>query len=150
MSAGKLMISRGMPGAARAAPARRESQPRLRAVPAKPEAPGHDEPGRPGSAPLTYHLVHFRLEALERLSRLRDSQALSPQEYEAEKSLVLRLPADSFVEDPIPAGRGPSLLGRLFGWSLILPGIAAGLGFVALTAPQELTGLAQRISSLLA
>lgn len=146
------MISRGMPNAAQAAPVRLEPEPKLRAVPSEPEPrrPAA-EPARHDAPPPDYQLVHFRLEALERLSLLRDKNALSPEEYEAEKDLVLRLPADELeqVRDSMLPPRGPSLLGRLLGWKLILTGLVAGLGFVAYTAPQDLAGLIDRFSRFL-
>ena len=152
MPAGKLMISRGMPSAAEAAPIRLEPEPKLRAVPSEPEPPrtAAAPVRRDGPAP-DYQLVHFRLEALERLSLLRDKDALSAEEYEAEKSLVLRLPADDLeqMQESILPPRGPSLLGRIFGWKLILTGLIAGLGFVVFTAPQDLAGLIDRASRLL-
>ena len=142
------MISRGMPGAAESAPVRLEPEPRLRAVPSEPEQPTAAPVGLDERVP-DYQLVHFRLEALERLSLLRDKGALSSSEYECEKRLVLRLPADELDEmrESILPPRGPSLLGRL-GWKLILAGLVLGLAFVAFTAPQELSGLAERVSRL--
>ncbi len=152
MPAGKLMISRGMPSAAESAPIRLEPEPKLRAVPSEPEQarPAPVSVRHDGPAP-DYQLVHFRLEALERLSLLRDKEALSAEEYEAEKSLVLRLPADELnqIQESILPPRGPSLLGRLFGWKLILTGLILGLGFVAFTAPQELMSLVDRLSRLI-
>lgn len=146
------MISRGMPGgAAQVASVRTEAEPRLRAVPSEPES-AHQAPAEPrhDSPAPDYQLVHFRLEAIERLSLLRDTGALSPAEYEAEKKLVLRLPVDELDEarGSILPPRGPSLLGRFLGWKTVLAGLAAGLGFVAFTAPQELAGLAERLSKL--
>lgn len=152
MQAGKLMISRGMPGAAEAIPIRREpvreapppAAPRAAsaeaAIPAVRELPAPD-----------FHLLHYRLAALERLSALRDKGALTFEEFAAEKALVLRLPAEELLlgAESILPPRGPSLLGRLFGWKLLLLGGLAGLGFVAVTAPQELTNLVDRFSALL-
>lgn len=146
------MISRGMPGAALEAPVRAEPEPRLRAVPSQPElSPQAVAEARRDSAAPDYQLVHFRLEAIERLCLLRDTGALSSAEYEAEKRLVLRLPVDELDEarSSILPPRGPSLLGRILGWKIMLAGAAAGLGFVAFTAPQELAGLAERLSKLL-
>jgi hypothetical protein len=147
------MISRGMPGAAEAAPAPREPEPRLRAVPSEPEPirPAAAVERQDGPAP-DYQLVHLRLEALERLSLLRDKGALSTAEYEAEKNLVLRLPADELdlVQESILPPRGPSLLGRILNWKILLTGLIVGLGFVAFTAPQELAGLVERVSRFLA
>ncbi len=146
------MISRGIPGAAEPAPVRLEPEPRLRAVPSEPEPPAaHAVPGRKDARVADYQLVHFRLEALERLSRLRDTGMLSTAEFEAEKALVLRLPADELdlEQESLLPPRGPSLLGRIFGWKVLLAGLVVGLGFVAVTAPQELAGLADRFAHLL-
>jgi len=147
------MISRGMPSAAEAAPIPREPEPRLRAVPSEPEPLRLAAPAvrQDGPAP-DYHLVQFRLEALERLSLLRDKGALSTAEYDLEKNLVLRLPADDLdvLHESILERRGPSLLGRLLGWKIVLAGLVVGLGFVAFTAPQELAGLVDRVSKLVA
>ncbi|MGZ8998052.1 MAG: hypothetical protein ACXW2T_04250 [Allosphingosinicella sp.] len=146
------MISRGTPSVVEAAPVRLEPEPRLRAVPCEPEPSRPESPAAREDAPAPdYQLVHFRLEAIERLSLLRDKGALSTAEYEAEKNLVLRLPADELdsVRNSLRPPPGPSLLGRILGWKIVLAGLAAGLGFVAFTAPQELTGLIDRFSRLL-
>ena len=104
-----------------------------------------------------YSIVHDRLTAIERLARLREQGALSPEEFEIEKSVVLGLPADDLVlhqpalppsaervrakeaalPGPRPPAHSPSLIGRLFGWHLIPLGLAAGLGFSFATQPQE-------------
>ena len=143
------MISRGMPGAAQAVPIRREPEPRAEPAAAPrivPTPPAEDRP-----AP-DFHLLHYRLAALERLSALRDKGALTFEEFAAEKALILRLPAEELVlgAESILPPRGPSLLGRLFGWKLLMVGTLAGLGFVAATAPQELTHLVDRVSGFLA
>lgn len=146
------MISRGISNAAEAAPIPREPEPRLRAVPSEPQPlrPAAPAVQHDGPAP-DYHLVQFRLEALERLSLLFDKGALSTAEYDSEKALVLRLPADDLdvLQESILPTHGPSLLGRLLGWKILLTGLVLGLGFVAFTAPQELVGLADRFSKLL-
>ena len=146
------MISRGMPSAAEAAPVRLEPEPRLRAVPSEPEQLRPAAAAARQDSPVPdYQLVHFRLEALERLSLLRDKGALSTAEYDSEKALVLRLPADELdlAQDSILPPRGPSLLGRILNWKIVFAGLVAGLGFVAFTAPQELAGLLDRVSRLL-
>jgi hypothetical protein len=140
------MISRGMPDAAEAVPIRREPErPMPRAVP-EAAPPRQETADRP--AP-DFHLLHYRLAALERLSALRDKGALSAEEFEAEKALVLRLPAEELMLDSVCAlpQRGPSLLGRLFGWKLLAAGLVAGFGLVAFTAPQDLAHLADRATA---
>jgi hypothetical protein len=152
MQGGKLMISRGMPGAAEAVPVRREPEQRLYAVPSEPARPRPAPVAEMRDAPAPdYHLIHYRLAALERLSLLRDKGALSPEEYEAEKALILRLPAEELElgRESILPRRGPSLLGRLFGWKLLLAGLLTGIGFVAATAPQDLLGLLDQVSHFL-
>jgi hypothetical protein len=157
MAAGKIMISRGMAGGSEAAPVRPEQEPKLRAVPSRPEpvrpelVPPEAPAARPDRPAPDCRLVNFRLEALERLSLLRDTGVLSAAEFEAEKRIVLRLPADApeLAEERITKPRGPSLLGRILGWKILLAGLIVGLGFVALTAPQEMAGLAERFSNLI-
>jgi hypothetical protein len=146
MQGARLMISRGIPDAAEAVPIRREPE---RPMPhAVPDAAPYRHEAADLPAP-DFHLLHYRLAALERLSALRDKGALSAEEFQAEKALVLRLPAEELVLDSsceLPP-RGPSLLGRLFGWKLLIAGLAAGFGFVAFTAPQDLAHLADRASA---
>lgn len=125
MRTGKLNISRGHVMAA---------APHLALVP-------------PAAAPASpdYHVVHDRLTALERLTRLFEQGALSAAEFTAEKALILGLPADELVlRDPAPVGfvpaarsRGPSLLGRMLGWKFLLFSLVAGIGFSFVTQPDE-------------
>ena len=135
------MISRGVPAAEQAVSlGRRPEPPSLHAIPRQ-DCPTSD-----------IHLVDYRLAALERLSRLRDKGALSLDEFAAEKALVLALPAGELelVPEQIIRPRGPSLLGRLLGWKMLAAGAAAGLMFSYVTAPQDLLGLVDRASRLLA
>ena len=112
------------------------------------------EPAHAPCAPVSiadYQLVRERIDALERLSLLRDIGVLSPEEFAAEKALVLRLPADELMLDSahmLPA-RGPSLLGRLFGWKTLLAGAVVGLALSAYTAPQDLAKIADSASRLI-
>ena len=155
MQGGKLIISRGMQGAVDVPPrpSEREPQarPELRAVPTSSPA---ERPAYAPPAPVSiadYQLVRERIDALERLSLLRDIGVLSPEEFAAEKALVLRLPAEELLldEDQMLPPRGPSLLGRLFGWKTLLMGAAIGLGLSAYTAPQDLMKLADGASRLI-
>jgi hypothetical protein len=145
MQGGKLMISRGVPAAEQAVPLGRRPEPPAQ-TPLQPALPRNDGPAS------DIHLVDYRLAALERLSRLRDRGALSLEEFAAEKALVLALPAGELelVPEQILRPRGPSLLGRLFGWKMLAAGAAAGLIFSYVTAPQDLMGLVDRASRLLA
>jgi hypothetical protein len=108
-----------------------------------------------------YHLVHDRLTSLERLTRLFEVGALSAEEFAAEKALVLGLPADELVlRMPAPVGfvpaaprreaRGPSLLGRMFGWKFILFSLVAGLGLSFAAQPRETQHLFEQIARLFA
>lgn len=151
MRTGRLSISRGhqLQGEPVAFP------PQLTLVP---------QPAEPSPVPVSvleqappaspdYHLVHDRLTALERLTRLFEAGALSPEEFAAEKALILGLPADELVlRTPAPVGfvpaeprrrteRGPSLLGRMLGWKFILFSLAAGLAFSFVTQPVQTTRL---------
>lgn len=129
MRTGRLIISRGhqlgeAPPPPRPAPPRREPQPPL---------------------PL-YPEIGERLTALERLARLFEQGALSPQEFAAEKALILgrfgdeavlaRVSPVSFVPAP-PPRRRPSLLGRLLSWKLLPVGLVAGLAFSFASQPRE-------------
>jgi hypothetical protein len=151
MQGGKLIISRGIQAGAAARPQGEAGQrPRPRLVRAEDSAPLRPVPARPEAAP-DYHLIRERLDALERLSLLHDIGVLTPEEFAVEKERVLRLPAEEMVpaDDSILPPRGPSLLGRLLGWKLLAAGTLAGLAFTAYTAPQDLAGLADRVSRLI-
>ncbi|MBV9881995.1 MAG: SHOCT domain-containing protein [Sphingomonadaceae bacterium] len=104
-----------------------------------------------------YHLVHDRLTALERLTRLFELGALSAEEFAAEKALILALPADELVlRDPAPVSfvpaaprrpaLGPTLLGRLLGWKFLLFSLAAGVAFSFATQPAQTTHLFEQIA----
>lgn len=120
MRTGKLAISRGH---------QQSEQPHLSLVPA-------DEPVRP-LASSDYLVIHERLNALERLTRLFEQGALSAEEFAAEKRIVLSLPADELVlREAVPVHfvpaaprRGPSLLGRMLSWRFLLFSLVMGIGF---------------------
>ena len=135
MRTGKLAISRGHQLA---------EPPHLSLVPAAPE-PRRSEPAAPASP--DYHLVHDRLTSLERLARLFEQGALSAEEFQAEKLLILGLPADEYVlRDAAPVHfvpaaprapqRGPSLVGRMLSWKFLLFSLVAGLGFSYAAQPE--------------
>jgi hypothetical protein len=155
MRTGRLSISRGhqLQGEPVAIP------PQLKLVPqpAEPEsALVFVPPSAPPASP-DYQLVHDRLSALERLTRLFELGALSAEEFAAEKALVLALPADELVlREPAPvsfvpaaprrAPRGPSLLGRMLGWKFLSCSLAAGLALSFATQPHETARLFEQLS----
>ncbi len=143
MRTGKLSISRGHEIGA-IAPA-----PRLALVPrAEPET--RAAPVREPAAPASpeYQLVHDRLTALERLTRLLEQGALSEAEFAAEKATILSLPADELVlheaahvsAEPPRLPRGPSLLGRLLSWKVLPVGVAAGFALSFAAQPRQTIG----------
>jgi hypothetical protein len=129
MRTGKLAISRGH---------QLSEPPLLKLVPEAPAGPSSPD----------YHLVHDRLTALERLTRLFEQGALSAEEFAAEKVLILSMPADELVlREPAPVHfvpaeprrpqPGPSLLGRMLSWKFLAVSLIAGLGFSWGTQPDE-------------
>jgi hypothetical protein len=114
-------------------------------------APVSVPPQAPPASP-EHHLVHDRLTALERLTRLFERGALSPDEFAAEKALILALPVDELVlrtaapvgfvpAAPRRAARGPSLLGRIFGWKFLLFSLLVGLAFSWAAQPNQMARL---------
>ena len=154
MRTGRLRISRGhqLQGEPVAFP------PQLMLVPQPAEpapAPVSVPPQAPPASP-DYQLVHDRLSALERLTRLFELGALSGEEFATEKALVLSLPADEFVlTTPAPIGfvpqapraapRGPSLLGRMLGWKFLLFSLAAGLALSFAAQPSQTSHLFEQV-----
>ena len=146
MRTGRLSISRGhqLQGEPVAFP------PQLTLVP-QPAEPSQAPVSAFGQAPPAspdYQLVHDRLSALERLTRLFELGTLSADEFAAEKALILALPADELVlGTPAPVGfvpaaprraaRGPSLLGRMLGWKFLSFSLVAGLGLSYAAQPHE-------------
>jgi len=135
MRTGRLAISRGH---------QLSEPPHLSLVP-EAGAP-RVEPAPPASP--DYHLVHDRLTALERLTRLFELGALSAEEFAAEKMLILGLPADELVlrdaapvhfvpAQPRAPRRGPSLVGRMLSWKFLLFSLVMGLGFSFAAQPDE-------------
>lgn len=140
MRTGRLAISRGH---------QLSEPPHLSLVPEAdvPVAPAPIPDFAPPASP-DYHLVHDRLTALERLTRLFEQGALSAQEFAAEKVLILGLPADELVlrdaapvhfvpAEPRRPQRGPSLLGRMLSFKFMAVSLIAGLGFSYGTQPDE-------------
>jgi hypothetical protein len=157
MRTGRLSIGRGHGDGALPLPA----GPRLRLVPTETRLPkpgGASPPETPAPATLDYHLVHDRLTALERLTRLHEQGALSAEEFTAEKGAILRLPAEELVlraEAAPPSSarieqpRGPSLIGRLLNWRFLPVGMAAGLGLSWYAQPRETLALLEQAARYL-
>ena len=133
-----MVIGRGGQASAQVVPITREPEPEL----ANPREGAPVRRSDFGPSP-DIHLVDYRLAALERLSLLRDKGALSIEEFDSEKALVLRLPADEVQlrTEALQPRRGPSLLGRLLQWKIVAAGAVIGVGISAATAPQELLHL---------
>jgi len=144
MRTGRISISRGHQ---REEGADFGPPPRLALVPppAPPAPLAAAEPAPPFSP--DYHLVHDRLTALERLTRLFEQGALSAGEFAAEKMLILGLPADELLlRAGAPVGfapaaprprPGPSLVGRMLSWRFLLFSLVMGLGFSFAAQPDE-------------
>lgn len=137
MRTGKLAISRGHQWS---------ETPHLALVPEAAEPRPAPAPTAPASP--DYHLVHDRLTALERLTRLFEQGTLSGEEFAAEKRVILGLPADELVlREAAPVGFvpaaprrpqcGPSLLGRMLSWRFLLFSLVMGLGFSFAAQPDE-------------
>ena len=141
MPTGKLTISRGYQLDQPDPPA-----PRLSLVPRAAEPPSPEpEPGRPPGWP-DYQAVKERLASIERLARLHKQGALTDDEFAAEKAALLsrrsdpRLTTAPIACAPTPEVRpvrGPTLLGRIFGWKVLPVGIVAGLAFSYASQPRE-------------
>jgi hypothetical protein len=141
MRTGKLTISRGYQLDQAAPPV-----PRLSLVPRAAEPPSPEpELGPPPGLP-EYQAVKERLAGIERLARLYKQGALTDDEFAAEKAALLSRRSDPrFVTASIPCApvpevhsmRGPTLLGRIFGWKVLPVGIVAGLAFSYASQPRE-------------
>ena len=128
MRTGKLAIARGYQLAAPAEPAPSH----LVLV------PGSEAEPAAAPDPPSIGQVGDRLSALERLTRLYEQGALSADEFLDEKAAILGRRADapvSFSPSRPPSARGPSLLGRVFDWKLLLISLVVGLGFSFVTQP---------------
>lgn len=86
---------------------------------------------------------HDRLDALERLGRLRAQEILSAEEFAAEKALILGA-VDTICDRTEPvAGRSSkdkpqaSLLGRMLSWKFLPIGLVGGLALSFGIQPQE-------------
>ena len=142
MRTGKLAISRGyqLPASTE------EASPHLALVPRQ-DSTAEIEPVLPlPPASPDYQLVHDRLTALERLTRLFEHGALTAEEFAAEKMLILGRPSDELVlcdAAPVsfsptrPRGPrpGPSLVGRMLSWKFLLASLVIGFGFSFVAQP---------------
>ena len=145
MNAGKVTISRGHELAGP-----RAAQPDF----SEPAVPGNAPslPPLPSSISADYGWIHERLSAVERLVRLYDQGALTAAEFAAEKAVIL---GGGPLDPPQPAirtqpvsfapvaraaapgkRRGPSLIGRLIRWPVLLPGLVAGLALSFASQPE--------------
>jgi hypothetical protein len=141
MRTGRLSISRGHPQIAWD----ESPPPHLAPVPA-------DAEPAPVSAPQPQsdlHAVNERLTALERLVRLYEQGALSPEEFATEKMLILgdlpRLAPVHFVPAEPRRKRGPSLLGRMLSWPFLLLCLVAGIGLSFATQPEATNRLVTQL-----
>ena len=107
-------------------------------------APQAAEPLQPQT--LEYLLMHDRITSLERLARLRESGTLTDEEFAAEKERILQLPSEELVlRAPEPARpSGPSLVGRLFGWKLLVLAILLGLALAYFAQPEQTMRMLER------
>lgn len=85
--------------------------------------------------------VEARLGAMERLVRLYEIGALTPEEFEAEKRLIIgdvspATPVHFVPAHPRRARRGPSLLGRMLSWPFLLLSLVLGLAFSLAVQPE--------------
>lgn len=125
MRSGKLNISRGSQFAEG-----RGDEPKLSLVPQM------DEP-KAGGGFDGHQAILERLDALERLARLRSLDLLSADEFAAGKSLLLAQSGEPAVGVPGESLVGPSLAGRLFSWKFLPIGLVAGLALSFGAQPQE-------------
>lgn len=116
-------------------------------------SPAHPLPPLPSSLSADYGWIHERLTAVERLVRLYDQGALSEAEFAAEKAVILGgerpLPSEYVAPALAPPTsfrpargqaqrriRGPSLIGRLLCWPVLVPGLAAGVALSLASQPE--------------
>ena len=82
------------------------------------------------------HRIQVRLNALERLTRLVEQGAISLDEFNLEKSLILRLTGEELLlTQPAPRPDAPpprpSLASRVAPWPLVTIAVAVGIQFWA-------------------
>ena len=134
MRTGKLSISRGSHF-----PEGRPHEPKLSLVGASP-LPAATLTA--GSAAIELQPIQNRLDALERLARLRAQEILSREEFAAEKALILGRPVEGSnsrrrrVQETGDVAR-PSLIGRLLSWKFLPIGLVAGIALSFGAQPQE-------------
>jgi len=147
MRTGRLSISRGH----RQAEADESQPPHLALVPQAAEpAPVATTAPEPAPVSPDYQAVNERLTAMERLVRLYEIGALTPEEFVAEKMLILgdlpRLAPVHFVPaEPRRRQRGPSLLGRMLSWQFLLLCLVAGIGLSFAAQPEATSRFATQL-----
>jgi len=125
MRTGKLNISRG----SQIAEGRAE-EPNLTLVPPTARSPSDGEADG-------HQAFLKRLDALERLARLRSLDLLSADEFAAGKKLLLSHSAEQESAVPSEKPLGPSLVARMFSWKFLPIGLVAGLALSFGAQPQE-------------
>ena len=125
MRTGKLNISRG----SQIAQGRTE-EPKLTLVPPTETVQSAGEPDG-------HQAILDRLDALERLARLRSLDLLSADEFAAGKKLLLANSAEEGSAVPSDDAVGPSLVARMFSWKFLPIGLVAGLALSFGAQPQE-------------
>ncbi|HTU10035.1 MAG TPA: hypothetical protein VMG08_03970 [Allosphingosinicella sp.] len=141
MRTGRLSISRGH----RREETEDKAPPQLALVP--PALPAAAEAVPPSR---DYQAVNERLDAMERLVRLYELGALTPEEFAAEKLLILGDPPRVTPVHFVPAAprgrqRGPSLLGRILSWQFLLLTVVAGIAFSFAAQPEATTRFATQL-----
>ena len=104
----------------------------------------------PSQVSSDYRMVNERLTAMERLVGLYETGALTPEEFVAEKLLILgdlpRLAPVHFVPAaPRRSKRSPSLLGRMLSWPFLLLCLVAGIGLSFATQPEATNRLVTQL-----
>lgn len=147
MRTGRLSISRGH----RQAGTDEGPAPHLALVPPAAE-PAPVASGAPAPRPSSpdYQIVNERLTALERLVCLYEHGALTPEEFAAQKLLILgdlpRLPPVHFAPGlPRHPKRGPSLLARMLSWQFLLLCLVAGIAFSFAAQPEATSRFAAQL-----
>ena len=129
-------------------------QPKLSLVPTKIQEGESSRSQAPAGA-ADVSAFHDRLDALERLGRLREQQILSADEFAAEKAFILgrvdviRGPFEAVALRSDKAGPQVSLLGRMLSWKFVPIGLVGGLALSFGIQPQETVRFFEQASSLL-
>lgn len=146
MRTGRLSISRGHPQVV----AEETPPAHLALVPPASEPAPVAPPGRAPERAPDLQTINERLTALERLVRLYEQGALSIEEFEAQKRLIMgepprAAPVHFAPARPRPGKPGPSLLGRMLSWPFLLLCLIAGIGFSFATQPEATSRFATQL-----